>query len=162
MINITSTFKYKEAFNGIEQQVNATVDKTIEQINQIGEETLEVMKQKISSSIKRSGSTGNLLNAMTMEKYPDGCAIGIIDVLNENTKDQETGKPYWLQINYGGFVPPTSKGRFSQDPERPMSGSYGARWLAGKGNYWIKPKKAVEGFNFIEAGITYLKSKLGI
>ena len=117
------------------------------QIEAIARKTELVIKDKITESIERDGSTGNLANSFTTVKITGGWGVGDIDLLNKQA-------PQWFWLNFGVAqsgrkVPPSSKGAFQSGNPRPTAGATGSRW-GSNGQFFINPKKPIEAKNYIQ------------
>lgn len=116
----------------------------------IAEETVKVIRQKITERIERQGSTGNLANSMTAIPITGGWGVGDISFLNSQA-------PYWYWQNYGVAqsgrrIPPRSGGEFQQGNPRPVSSGGNARW-GQPGGFMINPQKPISPKNYIQATI---------
>ncbi len=122
------------------------------QIEEIARETEKVIKGKITDSIQREGSTGNLANSFTTVKITDGFGVGDIDFLNKQA-------PYWFWQNFGKAqsgrtTPPRSRGRFDTGNPQPTGGGGKSRWnQSSTGQFLIDPKKPIEAKNYIQSTI---------
>ena len=131
-----------------------TIQKLSErQIFEIAKETERVIKAKITASIEREGSTGNLANSFTTVKITGGYGVGDIDFLNKNAK-------YWYWMNYGvaqsgRTTPPRSRGQFNSGNPAPQTGGGNSRWnQSAGGQFLINPTKPIDAKNYIQATIS--------
>jgi hypothetical protein len=153
-----------------------------EQVDEIAQGAVDAMADKLDKSIKRSGSTENLRNNLTVSLVQQGngnftIGIGDRELLNKNC-------PYWYVLNYGfmygskrPYIPNYgrgTKGRFEGDPWEPVKGykagkgSLGQHWNSVHSEFggwynktsFMKPKKAIEPVNYIEAGEKYITKRL--
>ena len=143
-----------------------------EEVFELGEKTVEVMKDRIEQTRKREkGKEGGLTSLIEMEVIDTTGKIhfGIGNI--EKLKEQA---PYYKFINDGGKIPgqkgnsPPKRvpyGIFSNYPKPSSEVPQTGRWIEkgkdeeGK-SYTFTPKKPVEGKHFIEAGIFFFKRKL--
>ena len=133
--------------NLVKSQTTFILNLSDRQIEAIARKTELVIKDKITESIERDGSTGNLANSFTTVKLTDGWGVGDIDLLNKQA-------PYWFWPNFGIAQsgrrdPPASKGAFKSGNPRPTSGASGSRW-GNNGQFFINPKKPIEAKNYIQ------------
>lgn len=122
-------------------------------IEAMAHETERVIKEKITGSLQRPGSTNNLANSMYAEKLGNAnWGIGNILFLNQNAK-------YWKWINYGVAgtgrrTPPTTIGFFSPGEAAPSASSFRAGRFnhdsSGAGGFLLIPTKPIEAHNYIE------------
>lgn len=131
-----------------------------EELMSVGQECLQFLKDSITGSIKRSGSTGKLANAFTLEKIEEdgkiGWGIGNIDQLYKNVK-------YWYFMD---------KGYTELTQERvPYGGRPGDQGVKGiwdspsggrfqKGYKMMYPKKPVTPMNYSVKTLDFLMRKL--
>ena len=128
---------------------------------QLGEETANRMGEVITISAKRF-STGRLasnIKSEVLSSIGDEIHIGI-----GNINDLKQNAPYFEVLDAGGYVPPTNLGFFEGDPAYPVSGGTGQKWIhtgdSGKGNYLMRPHKAIEGINYIGIASEELKQHI--
>jgi len=137
-------------------------------IDNIANATLDYMRQFITSSLKRGGSAGNLVQQIGLEEvHMPGTGdawFGIGDIAQ-----LDKAAPYWHLINYGGHTVasqtgmgiPGSFGGNPPDPSKAGGGSMGAeRW--GSGNFMMFPKFPIEPMNYIENAEAFLHQQLNI
>ena len=132
-------------------------------MEQLALETAKTMKAKITESVKRPGSTGNLAQSIFALKTAEGWGVGDIDYLNKKA-------PYWRHVNSGSeaiganwqhLVP---KGSFHPGLPRPDSSAFReGRWVTnlsdGEGKtYAFIPKKPIPPMNYIEKTLNELNS----
>ena len=121
------------------------------QLFYLSQETVNEIRNRISESIKREGSTGKLASSFIAEKIASGYGIGNINYLNQHA-------PYWYWQNYGVAqsgrrVPPPTVGRFEGNPEYPSAESSTQKWLSKQGRYYMTPIKPIQAKNYIEKTI---------
>lgn len=127
--------------------------KTIQELSErqlevLAKETEILIQRKITESIQRPGSTGDLANSFFAEQTINGWGIGNISFLNQNAKQ-------WYWINYGvaqtgRSIPPNTKGTFSPGNPKPDSSSFrNGRFKQSSNGYLMKPNKPIEPHNFI-------------
>lgn len=143
----------------LEQEVNKDVEKIKKKIFSLGEQTKTVMQSNIKA--KRSGATGELSSAITVETRIDfeGFSVGV------GNKDFIFKKaPYWYAVNYGKhylsevpFTPPANRGYFEGSPRGPQPNTaQNQKWThRSNGRYTIFPKK-IRPMNYIEKTIGWL------
>ena len=91
----------------------------------------------------------SLASAFTLKvnRTGDTFTVGVGDINNLNNNFR-----YWRVINNGGYVPPANLGYFSDGA--PINGGSGKLWThtgqKGKGNFFMKPKKPIEGKHYLE------------
>jgi len=118
------------------------------QIKEIALETEIVIKQKISESVGRTGSTGNLANSFFTEPIPGGQGIGNIGFLNAQA-------PYWRHVNFGSNAIGAShshrvpQGAFNPGNNPPVGTGAGQRWVVGTGNFSFIPTRPIAPLNYI-------------
>ncbi len=123
------------------------------QIEAIAKETERVIQREIiTRSDKREGATGKLANSFFAFPITDGWGVGDIDFLNQNAK-------YWYWQNFGvaqtgRTTPPNSRGAFNTGNPAPVEGGGNSRWnQSSTGQFMIRPTKAIEAKNYIQATI---------
>lgn len=135
------------------------------EVFELGEKTVEVMRKRIEETRKREkGKIEGLASLIEMEvldmtgKIHFG--IGNIEKIKEKA-------PYYNFINYGGKLPakPVPSGIFSNFPKPDKNVPQTGRWLVGQEDeigqkYTFIPKKVVEGKHYIEAGVFFFARKL--
>jgi len=136
-----------------------------EEVFELGEKTVEVMKDRIEQTRKREkGKEGGLASLIEMEVIDTTGKIhfGIGNI--EKLKEQA---PYYKFINDGGKIPvkKVPYGIFSNYPKPSSEVPQTGRWIVGGKDeegksYTFTPKKPVEGKHFIEAGIFFFKRNL--
>ncbi len=127
------------------------------EIEKLAKETANVMKQKVTDSIQRPGSTGNLADSINAEKISElSWGIGNISYLNTHAK-------YWRWINYGvagtgRTTPPTSIGFFSPGQSAPSRSAFGqgrfTQSSGADGGFLMIPTKPISAHNYIEKTLT--------
>jgi len=131
-----------------------------ERLVELGEETAIRMGEIITDNTKRY-SSGKLANNIKSEilSSTGGVRIGIGNI---NTLKQNA--PYFEILNSGGYVPPANLGFFMGDPTFPTQSGAGQTWIhtgdSGKGNYLMRPHKAIEGISYIEIASEELRKKI--
>lgn len=120
------------------------------QVEELAKETERVIKEKITQSLQRPGSTGNLAFHFYAEKLGNASwGIGNIAVLNANAK-------YWKWLNYGVAgtgrrIPPPTKGYFSPGIPYPDGSAFRqGRWYTDSKPYLMIPGRPIEAHNYIE------------
>ena len=134
----------------------------------IGAKTRDMMRHKITESLVRDGSTGNLANSINFFVEPDGTVgVGSIEELNFRA-------PYWYLMNFGGFAAiaarritlfgsfsgvttgnPIPSGKFAGTT--PVGGGIVKdRFFPGIFNYPMAPKFPVAPKNYIEKTVSWL------
>jgi hypothetical protein len=142
----------REQGNFAKQQLSIIKDLANKQIKEMTDETVEVMRNHITSSIQRPNSSGNLANNITAEKILNGYGVGNISLLNTNA-------PYWHWINYGvaqsgRTIPPATKGYFSPGDPIPNSNSFrDGRFTQDSDGYMMIPTRPIQPHNFIQRTI---------
>ncbi len=118
------------------------------QIKEMAFETEDVIKQKISDSIGRAGSTGNLANSFFAEPIPGGFGLGNIAFLDAQV-------PYWRHVNFGSQAIGAShshrvpQGSFNPGNNPPVGAGAGQRWTVGAGNFSFIPTRPIAPLNYI-------------
>lgn len=118
------------------------------QIREIALITEDVIKQKITDSITRAGSTGNLANSFFAEPITGGWGIGNITFLNVQA-------PYWRHVNFGSQAIGAShnhlvpQGAFQPGNSAPVGGGGGQRWQVGSGTFAFRPNQPIAPRNYI-------------
>lgn len=123
--------------------------------------TERVIKEKITESIQRPGSTGNLANSFFAERITDSSwGVGNISFLNSKA-------PYWRWINFGVAgtgrkVPPKSIGSFNPAPGAPSADAFGTgRFQQNSGpggGFLLIPTKAIEPHNYIQRTLAEVRT----
>jgi len=122
---------------------------------------MKMMRQIIQENKVRpqAGEPATLENAINVDHFPEGgWGVGKISTLNAEA-------PYWRVINYGGYVPPSTrnypnlKGKFEPGEERPDPSNFRAGRFK-KGYYPIDPKKAIPAMNYIEKTSFWVEKEL--
>lgn len=112
------------------------------------------MKDVIKRNIKRPGSTGKLVNSITVEPLKDGWGVGNVSIMPIYWKAFNWGSAHMVgkQMPVGGFAPGNAKP--SQADFRK------GRWQKGNGNYAPIVKKPILATNFLESTVTFLRYKI--
>lgn len=155
MARVTVTIPQFEGNKFIRRQIASIRNLSERQIKAMAEETAKVIKQKITESIKRDGSTGKLADSMFSLKTSDGWGVGDINFLNKEAR-------YWRWQNFGRAgtgrrIPPKSTGKFSTGDPAPQTSGGTARWTQ-PGQYFINPTKPIEPMNYIQKTVNELNS----
>lgn len=121
-------------------------------LKKIATESRNIMKAYIKP--RRKASTGTLKRSIRVKKQNLG--KGIVSYIVGDIKDLPE---YWKVVNYGGYVPPATRGFFG-NKQAPKVGGGKDRFhhTAGK-NYFIKPNKAIKPMRFIEKTHTAVARK---
>lgn len=152
MANVKVTIIEPKGF--IKRQLSIIKDLSDRQANEIANESAQVMRDNITSSIQREGSTGTLANAMQVEKTSDGYGVGNINSLNQHVKQW-----YWLNFGVaqtGRTTPPGTdenpniKGHFEPDNN--------GRFVKGSPRFVMNPKKPITAINYIEKTVQNIPS----
>lgn len=121
-------------------------------LKKIATESRDIMKSYIKP--RRKGSTGNLKRSIKVKKQNLG--KGIISYIVGDVNDLPE---YWEVVNYGGYIPPATRGYFGNKQSPKASGGKDRfHYTAGK-NYFIEPKKAIKPMRFIEKTHTAVARK---
>lgn len=143
-----------KSFKQIIKDIETKVAVTTAQGMAVGEVVKDAMVSRINNSIEREPNTGKLEGAITVEYFEDiagkGWGVGNINKLNSEVVGEDGGI-YWMSIDRGGYLPSPTKGSFVREPYAPTQGMSGDRWESG-GAFYMKPKKTVEGMNYISEG----------
>lgn len=127
------------------------------QIRELAQQTAFIIKEKITESLQRPGSSGNLANSFFAEQISDNSwGVGNINFLNAQA-------PYWRWINFGVAgtgrkVPPPSKGSFNPAPREPDAGAFRTGRFTNDGTFLINPQKAIEPHNYIQRTLAEVDS----
>ena len=132
-----------------------------EKLLELSYNTLGIMREIIAENKKRPSLGQNLEETIEVEvlKSAGGLEIGI-----GNIADLRAKAPYFEVLNDGGYVPYSTAsaaplGSFEGD--RPEKGMSGQNWeRSGEKGFFMKPKKAIEGINYIDLGANYLRTNL--
>ena len=120
----------------------------------LGIEVCNEMKNRIKNNIKRPGSTGTLVNSITVEPIKDGWGVG-------NTNNMPV---YWRAFNWGSAHMVGKKlpvGGFTPGNAKPSKSDFRAgRWQKGTGNYAPIVKKPIPATNFLESTVTWFHYKV--
>jgi hypothetical protein len=137
----------------IQTQIASIRELADRQIEAIADETVKVIRQKITARIdKRDGSTENLALSFTKIPITGGFGVGDINFLNKQA-------PYWYWQNFGiaqsgRKIPPANRGAFTSGNPKPNPAGGTSRWgHSSTGKYLIQPKKPIEAKHYIEATI---------
>ncbi len=150
--------KYRVSITGLGKDFARIQTQTIQrlserQIFEIAKETERVIKAKITESIERDGSSGNLANSFTTVKISGGWGVGDINFLDQHA-------PYWSFMNYGVTksgrkTPPRSRGAFATGNPAPQQSGGTSRWgQSAGGQYLINPTKSISPKNYIQKTIS--------
>lgn len=127
------------------------------QLKQIAVETQFAIRQKITDSIRRGNSTGNLANSFFAEQFPGGWGVGNITFLNQQA-------PYWRHVNFGSRAIGAShshrvpQGGFSPGTAQPIPGGNGGRWIVGSNNFSFIPTQPIAPLNYIAKTVQELSN----
>jgi len=131
------------------------------QLRFIALKTERVIKVKITESLERPGSTGNLANSFFAEQISNNSwGIGNISFLNSKA-------PYWRWINYGVAgtgrrVPPKSIGSFNPAPSAPTGSAFGTgRFQQNSGpggGFLLIPSKPISPHNYIQRTLAEVRT----
>ena len=148
-----------KGFDDLIRIIETNISNFKKESNNLGTETLKHMHNTISSGKKRTSkahtdtnpkaSKESLLHSIDIEFFPNetGFGIGNIDKLNQVS-------PHWRVINFGGYVPPSTraypslKGHFVPNE--------GGIFEKGQPKFPIYPTKPIEGINYIQKASDYL------
>lgn len=162
MISVKIDWKDKNKFGKLYRYIEKLSFVGAEGIlTNLAEQSVETMKDTINSSRKRPDKgTHNLENSITVEEVLNDpgkkliIGIGNIDKMNQEAS-------YWEFIDVGGYIPPAEWGYFGEG-NPPIAGKSGELWTqtGDKKDFLMKPKKPIEGINYVQKGITYLRTNI--
>jgi len=131
---------------------------------EIANETVQNMRNIISDSIKRLGSTGRLENSIKLDLLSTTAGIHFgIGKISELP-------PYWEVLNDGGYVPPINRGFFagglglSGEGVPPQSGQAGEQWIhtGSKADYLLNPRKPIDPVGYINVSSEIMNTQIRI
>jgi len=163
MIRINIEFKDGKRFSNLIRYIanNLVYPEAQEQVRILGHHAAENMQETIRNNKKRPSFGSNLEDSITAEtlETTGGVEVGIGKI-----SKLKTDAPYFEVLDAGGYVPYSTRkaappGSFEGD--RPISGGSGQHWerSGGKG-FYMKPKKAIEGINYISKAISFIDKEL--
>lgn len=156
-VNIKGLKKFRNT------EIISVGDLSRRQLQFLALKTERVIKGKITESIQRPGSTGNLANSFFAERITDSSwGIGNISFLNSKA-------PYWRWINYGVAgtgrkVPPKTTGAFNPGDPAPNASTFGeGRFYhnAGGGSghiFQLNPNKPIDPHNYIQRTVAEVRT----
>jgi hypothetical protein len=177
MIKITIDWKDEKKFDNLIRYIDndALYEQLKEDIRLLGKSTAEDMKNIINAERKRPGSGSHRLeNAIesitTLGVYHTGLLglggdvftyeVGIGEIVKLNKE-----APYWEVLNDGGYIPNNGNfvplGSFAPGEPRPSPGHFReGQWLVGDGKYTFRPKRAIEGIDYVGRSVRNLDKEL--
>jgi hypothetical protein len=163
VIRISIDFVDEKKFNNLIRYIenNLVYGEAQEEMRVVGHHCADNMRETISSSKKRPSLGSNLEDNITAETIntTGGVEVGIgrISRLKANA-------PYFEVLNDGGYVPySTAKGAplGSFYGDAPVPDGTGQNWeRMGNVGFFMKPKKAIEGIDYINKAILNLDREL--
>lgn len=154
-VNIKGVKKFRNT------EIISVGDLSRRQLQFLALKTERVIKGKITESIQRPGSTGNLANSFFAEQITSNSwGIGNIPFLNSKA-------PYWRWINYGVAgtgrkVPPKSIGGFNPAPSAPTASAFGTGRFqhnsGAGGGFLLIPSKPIDPHNYIQRSLAEVRS----
>ena len=163
MIKVNIEFKDKLKFNNLIRYIenNLLYGELQAYMLDLADNTVKNMRNTISISKKRPSFGNNLENSIeaTIINTTGGIDIGIGNVFKLKSQ-----APYFEVLDAGGYVPySTAKGAplGTFEGSRPTPGGAGQNWeRSGDKGYFMKPKKAMEGIDYIGKAIRNLDIEL--
>jgi hypothetical protein len=170
MIKLSIEFKQKRQFNKLTQYLkdlgkDGTSSHFIlqEEVDELGDKAVETGRAHISASKKRRSLGSNLENTIQKEVLQ---TVGGVEVGIGNINKLKTDAPYFEVLNDGGYGPySTAKGaplgsfEGSKPDSNVVSGNQNWERSGNKG-YFMKPKKAIEGINYIGKMVALIQTSL--
>ncbi len=163
MIRISIEFQGQKSFENLIRYIenNEIYGEAQEKIRVLGHHTADFMRNEINTSRKRPDKGTHILeNSITAEtlNVTGGIEIGIGNIVKMNAE-----APYWEVINNGGYIPPINLGYFGIG-EPPSANGSGQNWThtGSSKDFLMKPKKAIEGIDYVGKAIRNLDKELRI
>lgn len=165
MISLRVEWKGKKGLENLIKSIeNISFVRAEAEIATVADKTVAHMQNTIQENKKRPDlGTHKLENSIDWDEVLNIpgkkliVGIGNIDKIKSEA-------PYFEVLDAGGYVPPANIGYFtsgsgmSGDKTPPEAGSSGQNWVhtgKEKGSFYMKPKKAIEGIDYIEKAIRY-------
>jgi hypothetical protein len=162
-IKVTIDWKGKKGFENLIRYIdnNMVYGEAQEQIRVIGHHCADNMRSTIKESKKRPSLGSNLEDNITAETLNTtaGVEVGIGRI-----SKLKTNAPYYEVLDAGGYVPYSTVkgaplGSFYGNP--PTAGGNGDNWeRSGNKGFFMKPKKPIEGIDYIGKAIRNLDIEL--
>jgi hypothetical protein len=164
MIKITVEFTDGEKFEQLIRYIedNMVYGEAQEAMRVLGHHCADNMKENINSSRKRPDKgTHNLENVITAETLN---TVGGIEVGVGRIETLKAEAPYFEVLDVGGYIPNNGNfvplGSFIPGEPKPNAGNFReGNWEVG-GKFTFKPKRAIEGINYIGKAILNLDKEL--
>jgi len=163
MININISWEGKKGLDSLIRYIEGMDFVRVEaEVASVADKTVEHMKETINSSRKRPDKgTHKLENAIDWTELINNPGRElVIGIGNIGKLKQEA--PYFEVLDVGGYVPPANFGYFGAG-NSPIVGGSGENWThtgKAKGSYYMQPKKAIEGIDYIGKAIRNLDKEL--
>ncbi len=160
MAMIRVSFKTDKGYDQILKEIKAKERKIINAVMNMGIATKDKMKNTVIENIKRPGSTGKLVGAITYEDISAGdyigWGVGNIDILNKEA-------PYWKIQNFGSshIVGKDFYGFFQPGEEHPDVGHFreGRFYEQGDFGWKMTPKNPIPPMNYISKTVHFLEGQ---
>jgi hypothetical protein len=136
-----------------------------EEVNELGDKAVEEGRNHITTSKKRHSLGQNLEKTIEKEvlQTTGGVEVGI-----GNINKLKTDAPYFEVLNDGGYVPYSTVrgaplGSFEGDKPTSNIVSGNQNWeRSGNKGYFMKPKQAIEGINYIGRMVSLIQKSLAV
>ena len=163
MINITFQSKTSDPLGEILKEVDTDIKKIRDEVNFLGVETENHMKQIITTSKVRpqADEPTDLENSITLEKFNQGWGVGDLEKVRKEA-------PGWAALNWGSahmVGRRMKRGVFNPGEPAPTDSQFRTgRWKAGesygKEQYSPTVKKPIIAINYIERTVVWLENRL--
>ena len=165
MLRLNIEFKDGKKFDNLIRYIesNLIYSELQEEAINLADNTVNHMRDTISSSKKRHSLGNNLEKTIDKEILN---TTGNIDIGIGNINKLKTDAPYYEVLDAGGYIPYSTVkgaplGSFYGNP--PVPGGSGENWeRSGDKGYFMKPKKPIEGLDYINKAIRNLDKELKI